>query len=43
MGSSLMTAAMGEISDWINHHSLIDLPQARAQFTWLNHQDPSSV
>lgn len=26
-------------SDWINSHSLVDLPLGGARFTWSNHQD----
>lgn len=38
LGCSRISSDMVSFSDWVNKHSLVDLPLGGAMFTWSNHQ-----
>lgn len=42
LGGSRITGDMRRFTDWINSHSLGDMPLSGASYTWSNHQrDPA--
>eukprot|EP00268_Persea_americana_P010552 TRINITY_DN14308_c0_g1_i1.p2 TRINITY_DN14308_c0_g1~~TRINITY_DN14308_c0_g1_i1.p2 ORF type:complete len:104 (+),score=7.86 TRINITY_DN14308_c0_g1_i1:19-330(+) len=43
LGCNRTSADMISVSDWVNKHSLVDLPLGGARLAWSNHQPPSSL